>query len=233
MSQICTNSVKKIYVKVTNRNAHVYCIDAGPAADTYITSIKIENCGNVYPFSCNGPTVVDNKTYYFCNVTNGFFLEEDVEVITREEYIKETLDKEIKKIRIPYECTEMTFDNFLCELYQAIINSVNIITNANDYYNVPEWINITRTSFVKCNPSEIYFYHCNRDNTGVDIELWIKCARPGIFIGRMGENINYWESLLQAYIDKWCEATNHEPVKLGIRIKERDLFAYESSLISL
>lgn len=233
MSQIYANSVEKIYVKVTNRNAHVYCVDAGPVADTYIASIKIESCGNVYPFSCNGSTVVDNKTYYFCNVCNGFFLEDDVEIITREEYIKETLDKEIKKIRIPYECTEMGFNNFLCELYQAIINSVNIICSANDYYNVPEWIKSTRMSFVNCNPSEIYFYHCDRDNSGVDIEMWIKCAKPGIFIGKGGENINYWESLLQAYIDKWCEAKNYRQIKLGVRIEEKDLFKYESCKLSL
>lgn len=233
MNQICTNSVEKIYVKVTNCNAHVYCVDAGPVADTYITSIKIENCGNVYPFSCNGTTVVDNKTYYFCNVCNGFFLGDDVEIITREEYIKENLNKEISKVRIPDKVKEMGFDNFLCELHQAIVNSVNIITNANDYYNIPEWINITRKSFVNCNPSEIYFYHCDRDNTGVDIELLVKCARPGIFIGKMGENINYWESLLQAYIDKWCEAKNYRQIKLGVRIEEKDLFKYESCELSL
>lgn len=236
MSQICANSMEKIYINVKNHNAHVYWIDAGPVADTYIASIKIENCGNVYPFSCGGATVVNNKKYYFCKVTNGFFLEDDVEIITREEYIKETLDKEIKKVRIPYECVEMTFDNFLCELYQAIVNSVNIICGANDYYNVPEWIKSTRMSFINCNPSEIYFYHCDRDNDNdndVDIELWIKCARPGIFIGRMGENINYWESLLQAYIDKWCEAKNYRQIKLGVRIEEKDLFKYESSVLSL
>ena len=234
MSQICTNSMEKIYVKVKNHNAHVYCVDAGHDADTYIVSIKIENCGNVYPFSCNGATVVDNKKYYFCNVTNGFFLEDDVEIITREEYIKETLNKEISKIKIPYECVEMGFDNFLCELHQAIVNSVNIICGANDYYNVPEWIKTTRMSFVNCRPSEIYFSHCTfKDDNNTDIELWVKCARPGVFIGRMGENIDYWESLLQAYIDKWCEAKNYRQIKLGVRIEEKDLFKYESSILSL
>lgn len=233
MSQIRANSMKRIYVKVTNRNAHVYWLDGVSGSDTLTASIKIENAGYVYPFGCNGPTVADNKTYYFCTEHNGFFLEDDVEIVTREEYIKETLNKEISKIRIPYECVGMVLSDFLCELHQAIINSVNIICDANDDYNIPKWIKTTRTSFVECNPSEIYFAYCDRNISGVDVEIWIKCSRPGIFIGKGGENINYWESLLQAYIDKWCEAGNYKQIKLGIKIEERDLFKYESSVLSL
>lgn len=230
MGANCENTIERIYVKVTNRNAMLYWLDIVPGSDTLTASIKNDNGGYVYPFSCTGPTVVGNKSYYFCRVCGGYFLSDDIQVITREEYIKETLNHEISKIRIPYEATQMMFDDFLCELHTAITNSVNIITHAD--YVIPEWIESTRQSFVKCNPNEIYFSQA-APGEDVDIELWVKCARPGIFIGRGGENIDYWRDLLQAYIDKWCEATNHEPVKIGIRIKERDLFAYESSVISL
>lgn len=230
MSQNYTNTIERIYVKVTNRNAHVYWLDMVPGVDTLTASIKIESAGYVFPFSCNGPTVVGNKTYYFCRVAGGFFLSDDIEVITREEYIKETLNREIYKIRIPYEATQMTLANFLCELHKAITNSVNIITHAD--YVIPEWIESTRQSFVKCNPNDIYFSQV-KPGEDVDIELWVKCARPGIFIGHGGENIDYWRDLIQAYIDKWCELTGHEPLKFGIRIKERDLFRYDSSVISI
>lgn len=232
MSQNYTNTVERIFVKVTNRNAHVYWLDSVPGVDTLTASIKIDSAGYVYPFSCGGPTVVGNKTYYFCRVCGGYFLSDDIQIITREEYIKEMLNREIYKIRIPYEATQMSLSDFLCELHKAITNSVNIITHAD--YVIPEWIETTRQSFVKCNPNEIYFTTCTfKDDNDTDIELWIKCARPGAFIGRGGENIDYWRDLLQAYIDKWCELTGHELLKLGIRIEERDLFKYDSSLISI
>lgn len=228
------SAFKKTYLKITNPNANVYWLHDIKGVENILTAeVKSENVGkSVWPFVCNGPTVADNKTYYFCSVCNGFFLEDDVEIITRKEYIKETLNKEISKVRISDKAKEMTFDNFLCELHKAITNDVNII-NANDYYNVPEWIKTTRISFVKCNPSEIYFSHCNKNNSDVDIEMRIKCARPAIFIGRGGENIDYWRDLLQTYIDKWCEAKNYRQIKLGIRIEEIDLFKYESSVLSL
>lgn len=231
MNATCENTIERIYVKVTNRNAHVYWLDIVPGSDTLTASIKIETAGYVYPFSCSGATTVGNKTYYFCRVAGGFFLSDDVQIITREEYIKETLNREIYKIRIPYEAKQMSFDDFLCELYKALMNDVNIITHAD--YIIPEWIESTRQSFVKCKPSDIYFSNCTFKDNDTDVELWVICAHPGIFISRGGENIDYWRDLLQAYIDKWCEATNHEPLKLGIRIKERDLFAYESSVITL
>lgn len=230
MSQNYTNTIERIYVKVTNRNANVYWLDAVPGTDTLTASIKTECNGYVYPFSCTGPTVVGNKSYYFCRVCGGYLLSDDIQVITREEYIKETLNREISKIRIPYEATQMSLSNFLCELHTAITNSVNIIMHAD--YVIPEWIESTRQSFVKCNLNEIYFSQV-KPGEDVDIELWVKCARPGIFIGRGGENIDYWRDLLQAYIDKWCEATGHETIKLGIRIEERDLFRYDSSVISI
>lgn len=234
MSQICTNSTERIYVKVTSHNAHVYWLDVVPGSDALTASIKIESIGYVYPFSCNGATNAGNKTYYFCNVCNGFFLKDDVEIITREEYIRETLDKEISKVRISDEAKEMSLSNFLCELYKAIINSVNIVTNANDYYSVPEWIKTTRMAFVNCKPSDIYFSNCTfKDDSNTDVELWVVCEKPGIFIGKGGENIDYWRDLLQAYIDKWCEAKNYRQIKFGIRIEEKDLFKYESSVLSL
>jgi ribosomal protein S3 len=112
------------------------------------------------------------------------------------------------------------------------MNSVNI--HKSHYYAVPEWIESARQSFITCKPSDIYFSNCTfKDDTDTDVEFWVVCERPGIFIGTRGENIDYWRDLLQAYIDKWCEATTHDPIKLSIRIKERDLFAYESSVISL
>lgn len=228
------STFKKTYLKITNPNANVYWLhDIKGVEDILTAEVKSENVGkSVWPFVCNGPSIADGKTYYYCLAYNGHFSEDDVEIITREEYIKETLNKEISKVRISDEAKEMVLSNFLCELHKAIINSVNII-NANDYYNIPEWIKSTRMSFIKCNPSEIYFAHCDRNNSGVDVEMWIKCSRPGIFIGKGGENINYWESLLQAYIDKWCEARNYRQIKMGVRIEEKDLFKYESSVLSL
>lgn len=229
-----TNSLKKIYLKVINPNAKVYELDIISNSDYFaVTNVKHDE-GYIYPFECNGKIEIKGKTYYKCNYVNGFVIEDDVEVVTREEYIKENLNREISKIKIPFEVREGGLDNFLCKLHTAVTNSVHIITSANDYYNVPEWILSTRKSFINCVPSEIYFSKCAfKDDSDADIELWVKCARPGIFIGRMGENINYWESLLQAYIDKWCDETEHEPIKLGIRIEEKDLFAYESCELSL
>lgn len=230
MASTCTNTIERIYLKVTNPNAHLYWIDVVPGTDVLTAGIKSETAGRVYPFTNNGPTTAGNKIYYFCRDCCGFFLSDDVQVITRAEYIKETLNYEIEKIRIPYEATQMTLSNFLCELHKAITNSVNIITHAD--YVIPEWIESTRMSLVKCNPNDIYFSQV-KPGEDVDIELWVKCTRPGIFIGRGGENIDYWRDLLQAYIDKWCELTGHEPLKLGIRIEERDLFRYDSSVISI
>lgn len=229
------NTFKKTYLKITNPNANVYWLhDVKGREDVLTAEVKSENVGkNVWPFVCNGPSTADGKTYYYCLAHIGHFLEDDVQIISREEYIKETLDKEIKKIKIPFEVKEESLDNFLCKLHTAITNSVNIITSANDYY-VPEWILSTRKSFINCNPSEIYFSKCAfKDDSNVDIELWVKCTRPGVFIGRMGENINYWESLLQAWVDKWCDETEHAPIKLGVRIEEKDLFKYESCKLSL
>lgn len=226
-----TDSLEKIYLKVINLNAKVYELDIISNSDYFaVTNVKQDE-GYIYPFECNGKIEIKGKTYYKCNYINGFIIEDDVEVVTREEYIKETLNRETSKIKIPYECVGMVLSNFLCELHQALINSVNIITSA-DYY-VPEWILSTRKSFINCMASEIYFTHCDKNNSDVDIELWIKCARPGMFIGWHGENINYWESLLQAWVDKWCEAKNYRQIKLSIRIEEKDLFKYESCELSL
>jgi hypothetical protein len=232
MASTCTNTIERTYLKVTNPNAHLYWIDIVPGTDVLTAGIKSENAGRVYPFTCNGPTTAGNKIYYFCRDCCGFFLSDDVQIITRADYIKETLNYEIEKIRIPFETKEMGLSDFLCELHKAITNSVTITLDAN--YIIPEWIESTRMSFVKCNPNEIYFSpRIFKDDTNTDIELWVKCSRPGIFIGRGGENIDYWRDLLQAYIDKWCELSGREPLKLGIRIEERDLFKYDSSLISL
>lgn len=232
MGANCENTIERIYLKVTNRNAKLYWVDIVPNSDTLTVGIKTEDAGYIYPFTSNGATLVGNKNYYYCSYCNGFVIEDDVQIITREEYIKEYLNREISKVRIPYEATQMSFDTFLCELYKSVMNSVNI--HKSNYYLVPEWIESTRQSFITCKPSDIYFSNCTfKDDTDTDVEFWVICSQPGIFIGRGGENIDYWRDLLQAYIDKWCEATNHDPIKLGIRIKERDLFAYESSVISL
>jgi hypothetical protein len=232
MGANCENTIERIYLKVTNRNAKLYWVDIVPNSDTLTVGIKTEDAGYIYPFTSNGATLVGNKNYYFCRYCNGFVIEDDVQIITREEYIKEYLNREISKVRIPYEATQMTFDTFLCELYKSVMNSVNI--HKSHYYAVPEWIESTRQSFITCKPSDIYFSNCTfKDDTDTDVEFWVVCSQPGIFIGRGGENIDYWRDLLQAYIDKWCELSGREPLKLGIRIEERDLFKYDSSLISL
>ena len=64
MSQNYTNTIERIYVKVTNRNANVYWLDAVPGTDTLTANIKTECNGYIYPFSCTVSTAVGNSGYH-------------------------------------------------------------------------------------------------------------------------------------------------------------------------
>ena len=70
----CTNTIERIYLKVTNRNAMLYWVDIVHNSDTLTVGIKTEDPGYIYPFTSNGATLVGNKNYYYCSYGKKFVM---------------------------------------------------------------------------------------------------------------------------------------------------------------
>lgn len=151
--------------------------------------------------------------------------------ISREEYVRRTLELECqfdsqftdKVTNGQLKC--MTISKFADHLKQAFINkvySVSIDSFGETTYS--DFVKYACDSLVEAEPHLIYI----DEITGKEIQMWVVLSKPGYFIGKYGEVINFWtvrlNNILKIYAPDYT---------LSIRIKEMQVLNYKDCAIIL
>ena len=188
-----------------------------------------------YPFEIdereeyNQIIVVDGKQYH----RRGAYLipMEYVHKISREEYVRRTLelecqfDSQFKDKVINGQLKCMTISEFVDELKQAFINKVYSIS-IDSFGETPysDFVKYACDSLIDADPHLIYI----DEITGKEIQLWIVLSKPGYFIGKYGEVINFWTKRLNNILKIYAP-----DYTLSIRIKEMPVLTYKECEIRL
>ena len=188
-----------------------------------------------YPFEIdereeyNQIIVVDGKQYY----RRGAYLipMEYVHKISREEYVRRTLelecqfDSEVKDDVRDDKLKDMTISEFVDELKQAFINKVYSIS-IDSFGETPysDFVKYACDSLIDADPHLIYI----DEITGKEIQMWIVLSKPGYFIGKYGEVINFWTERLNNILKIY-----NPEYTLSIRIKEMQVLNYKDCEIIL
>ena len=188
--------------------------------------------GTAYPFEIderedyNQIIVVDGKQYHI----RGAYLipMEYVQEISREEYIECTLELECQsdteKLINP-QLKNTPISEFAEELCQSLINKVYNIS-IDPYTGTPysDFVKFACDSLVKAHPHLIYV----DEIVNKEIQLWIVLSKPGYFIGKGGEVINFWTKRLNNILNIY-----NPDYPLNIRIKEMPVLTYKECEIRL
>ena len=218
----CTN---KKYFEIINSDYH----GNAKIKETIYTLNK------AYPFEIdereeyNQIIVVDGKQYH----RRGVYLipMEYTHKISREEYIRRTLelecqfDSEGKDNVHNDQLKYMTVSEFADELKQAFINkvySVSIDSFGENPYS--DFVKYACDSLIEADPNLIHI----GDITDNDITLWVGLNKPGYFIGKGGEVLNFWTKRLNNFLKLY-----HPEYTLSIRIKEIKVLEYKNCEIIL
>ena len=188
-----------------------------------------------YPFEIdelkedNQIIVVDGKQYH----RRGTFLipMEYVYEISREEYVQRTLelecqfDSKVKDDVRNDKLKDMTISEFADELKQAFINKVYSIS-IESFGETPysDFVKYACDSLIEADPNVIHI----GDITDNDITLWVGLNKPGYFIGKGGEVVNFWTKRLNNILKLY-----HPEYTLSIRIKEIKVLEYKNCEIIL
>ena len=189
--------------------------------------------GKLYPFEIDvleadkQIIVINGKQYY----RRGDYLipMEYVYEISREEYIQRTLDLECnydsKPNMVNDNLKSMTISEFAEQLKQAFINKV-YISSINPYIETPysDFVKYACDSLVKAAPHLIYI----DEIASKEINLWVVLEKPGYFIGKGGEVINFWTKRLNNILKLY-----HPEYTLSIRIKEMQTLVHKDCGIIL
>ena len=189
--------------------------------------------GKVYPFEIDvleadkQIIVINGKQYH----RRGDYLipMEYVYEISREEYIQRTLDLEYQYDSKPNMVNDnlksMTISEFAEHLKQAFINKV-YISSINPYIETPysDFVKYACDSLVKATPHLIYI----DEITSKEINLWVVLEKPGYFIGKCGEVINFWTKRLNNILKLY-----NPEYTLSIKIKEMQTLVYKECEIVL
>lgn len=213
----------------------------------YFEIVDIDNDGNIvieettydlvraYPFEIDELKAdkqlitVDGKQYH----RRGTYLipMEYVYEISREEYVQETLEREcrhdstIQDRIINGRLKGMAVSEFADHLKQAFINRVyDISINPYSETTYSDFVKYACDSFVHANPHLIYI----NEITTKEIQLWVVLDKPGYFIGKGGEVVNFWTNRLNNILKVY-----NPEYTLSIRIKELSVFNYKESEIIL
>ena len=190
---------------------------------------------NTYPFEIdereeyNQIIVVDGKQYH----RRGVYLipMEYVHKISREEYVQRTLelecqfDSEVKDDVRNDQLKDMTVSEFADELKQAFINkvySISIDSFGENPYS--DFVKYACDSLIEADPNLIHI----GDITDKDITLWVGLNKPGYFIGKGGEVVNFWTKRLNNILKLY-----HPEYTLNIKIEEMKVLKYKNCEINL
>ena len=152
--------------------------------------------GTAYPFEIddreedNRIIDISGKQYH----RRGVYLipMEYVHKISREEYIRRTLELECQsdaeKLINP-QLKNAPISEFADELKQAFINKVYSIS-IDSFGETPysDFVKYACDSLIDADPHLIYI----DEIVNKEIQLWIVLSKPGYFIGKGGEVINFW-----------------------------------------
>lgn len=216
------------YAKITNINGFVYKMtDYGIIVDYRINKFS----DDPYPIKVVNTIDSTDGTYVRCEL--GYLYNvNDITELSRQEYINEFLNTELRRITISPEVVQLSTTELMDNLLGAINESV-ILVSRNDLAIHRYWDSISREAFVKCVPHNFYAQY---DDKTKEMMFWLVSERPGIFIGHCGEIYDYWENLLQGIVDKWVKEKkfNFEfRPKVSIRIQEQYVFKFSNPKITL
>ena len=190
-----------------------------------------------YPFEIdelkedNQIIVVGGKQYH----RRGTFLipMEYVYEISREEYVRRTLelecqfDSKVKDIDNAYndKLKRMSIYKFANHLKQAFINKVyQISIDPYTETSYSDFVKYACDSVISADPNLIY----TDVILGKEIQLWLVLNKPGYFIGKCGEVVNFWTERLNNILKLY-----HPEYTLSIKIKEMQVLAYKTCEISI
>ena len=188
--------------------------------------------GTAYPFEIderedyNQIIVVDGKQYH----RRGTYLipMEYVHNISREEYIQRTLELEcqsdVEKLINP-RLKNAPISEFADELCQSLINKVySISIDSFGETTYSDFVKYACDSLIEADPHLIYI----DEIVNKGIQLWIVLSKPGYFIGKGGEVINFWTKRLNNILNIY-----NPDYTLSIRIKEMSVLNYKECEIIL
>ena len=185
-----------------------------------------------YPFEIdehedyNQIIVVDGKQYH----RRGTYLipMEYVHKISREEYVRRTLELEcqsdVEKLINP-RLKNAPISEFADELCQSLINKVYSVS-IDSFGETPysDFVKYACDSLIDADPHLIYI----DEIVNKEIQLWIVLSKPGYFIGKGGEVINFWTKRLNNILNIY-----NPDYTLSIRIKEMQVLNYKDCEIIL
>ena len=223
-----------------------YTIKNDSANKKYFEITGIDNNGNIiieeaniklintYPFEidvleADKQIIVINGKQYYRSGARYLIPMEYVYEISREEYIQRTLDLECQYDSISNMVNDnlksMAISEFAEQLKQAFINKVYIIS-INPYIETPysDFVKYACDSLVKATPHLIYI----DEITSKEIQLWLELEKPGYFIGKCGEVINFWTKRLNNILKLY-----NPEYTLSIRIKEMQTLIHKDCQIIL
>ena len=228
--------MKKFYdIRKECTNKKYFEIESVDDNRNFIIKETTYSLNNAYPFEIdereeyNQIIVVDGKQYH----RRGVYLipMECVHNISREEYIRRTLelecrfDSEVKDDVRNDKLKDMTISEFADELKQAFINKVYQIS-IDPYAETPysDFVKYACDSLIEADPNLIY----TDVIIGKEIQLWLVLNKPGYFIGRYGEVVNFWTKRLNNILKLY-----HPEYTLSIKIKEMQVLAYKTCEICI
>lgn len=216
-------------------NKKYFEIDGIDNNGNIILKETIYELGNAYPFEIDELEAdaqlitIGDKLYH----RRGAYLipMECAYEISREEYVKRTLELECqfdshftdKVINEQLKC--MTISKFADHLKQAFINKV--YRNSIDPYaetTYSDFVKYACDSLIKAEPHLIYI----DEITGKEIQMWIVLSKPGYFIGKCGEVIDFWAKRLNNILKIY-----NPEYTLSIRIKEMQVLNFKDCEIIL
>lgn len=188
--------------------------------------------GTAYPFEIderedyNQIIVVDGKQYH----RKGTYLipMEYVHKISREEYVRRTLELEcqsdVEKLINP-RLKNAPISEFADELCQSLINKVYSVS-IDSFGETPysDFVKYACDSLIDADPHLIYI----DEIVNKEIQLWVVLSKPGYFIGKGGEVINFWTKRLNNILNIY-----NPEYTLSIRIKEMPVLNYKECEIIL
>lgn len=196
--------------------------------------------GKAYPFEIDELEkdkqliIVDDKQYH----RRGTYLipMEYVYEISREEYIRRTLElecqsdsdseiSEMQEMLSNRKLKDMAISEFADELKQSFINKVYSFS-IDPYSETPysDFVKFACDSLVKADPHLIYI----DEIINKEIKLWVVLSKPGYFIGKCGEVIDFWTKRLNNILKIY-----NPEYTLSIRIKEMQVLNYKDCEIIL
>lgn len=216
---------------INKKYFEIDCIDNG----NIIIKETTYELGKVYPFEIDELEkdkrliIVDDKQYH----RRGTYLipMEYVYEISREEYIRRTLelecqsDSEFKDNLRNDQLKCMAISEFADELKQSFINKVYSFS-IDPYSENPysDFVKFACDSLVKADPHLIYI----DEIINKEIKLWVVLSKPGYFIGKCGEVVDFWTKRLNNILKIY-----NPEYTLSIRIKEMQVLNYKDCEIIL